>query len=61
MSVKLTFRQEEVLALVELGKSNSEIAKDLDITVSTVKNHLARMFDLTGASNRTELVYLSKQ
>lgn len=36
----LTARQEEILALIERGMSNKEIARRLGITISTVKNHV---------------------
>lgn len=58
--VKLTLRQQQIRDLIELGMSNAEIASYLNISVSTVKNTVMRMFNLVGASNRTELVYMTK-
>ena len=39
-SVSLTSRESEILALVEQGHSNKEIARQLSISSATVKNHL---------------------
>jgi DNA-binding NarL/FixJ family response regulator len=50
----LTGRQLEVLRLVARGRTNAEIARSLGISGATVKNHLERIYDALGASNRTE-------
>ena len=36
----LSSRESEILALVEQGRSNKEIARQLAISVATVKNHM---------------------
>ena len=51
----LTAREEEVLATVARGMSNSEIASELYITLSTVKTHLASLMTKLGARNRVEI------
>lgn len=51
----LTAREEEVLATVARGLSNSEIASELYITLSTVKTHLASLMTKLGARNRVEI------
>ena len=38
-----------------LGRTNKEIARELDIAEGTVKIHLAALFAQFGAHNRTEL------
>ena len=40
----LSGREFEVLKLVVLGKSNTEIAKELNITVHTAKAHVCSIF-----------------
>ncbi|MCF3131093.1 response regulator [Streptomyces olivochromogenes] len=52
----LTEREWEVLALVGQGRSNSEIAGDLFITVATAKSHVSRLFTKLGARDRVQLV-----
>jgi len=51
----LTPRQQDVLSNIIQGRSNKEIARQLDIAEGTVKIHLAALFAHFGAHNRTEL------
>ncbi len=51
----LTTREEEVLITVAQGWTNSEIADDLHISLSTVKSHLASLMRKLGARNRVEI------
>jgi DNA-binding NarL/FixJ family response regulator len=51
----LTTRELEITAFIVDGRSNRDIATALDITLATVKNHLANIFDKTGVSSRLEL------
>ena len=51
----LTDREEAVLDSVARGKTNSEIADDLYISISTVKTHLASLMRKLDARNRVEL------
>jgi len=51
----LTGREEDVLIAVASGKSNSEVGKDLYISISTVKFHVASLMTKIGARNRVEL------
>ncbi|RZU65345.1 LuxR family two component transcriptional regulator [Microterricola gilva] len=57
----LTHREEEVLAKVAIGLSNSEIASELFITLSTVKTHLASLMAKLGARNRVEIAIWAHQ
>ncbi|MFF4756887.1 response regulator [Streptomyces sp. NPDC002514] len=52
----LTEREQEVLTLVGRGRSNSEIAEDLFITVATAKSHISRLFTKLGVRDRVQLV-----
>jgi DNA-binding NarL/FixJ family response regulator len=54
--VPLTEREEEVAVTVAQGRTNSEIAQELHISLSTVKFHLAALMDKIGARNRVEIV-----
>ncbi|PRX43618.1 LuxR family two component transcriptional regulator [Prauserella shujinwangii] len=51
----LTEREEQVLAAVARGRTNSEIATELYITLSTVKTHIASLMSKLGARNRVEI------
>lgn len=53
----LTGREREVMKLVYDGLSNPDIAKDLSITLSTVKGHIHNIFEKMGVSNRIELIH----
>ena len=52
----LTTRELEVLGLVARGRSNSQIATELFVTVGTVKSHLHTISGKLGAANRVEAV-----
>ncbi|WP_327132526.1 response regulator transcription factor [Streptomyces sp. NBC_01343] len=52
----ITGREQEVLTLVGRGRSNSEIAQDLFITVATTKSHVARLLTKLDARDRVQLV-----
>ena len=51
----LTNREEEVLAVLAVGRTNAEIADELFISLSTVKTHLASLMNKLGARNRVEM------
>jgi DNA-binding NarL/FixJ family response regulator len=55
----LTFREVEILKLIELGRSNKEIASELHLSIHTVKTHVHHILDKVGASNRRRAVYLA--
>lgn len=56
----LTVREQEVLALVNSGKSNQEISDELVVSLSTVKKHIYNLFCKTGVSNRRQLILLNR-
>jgi DNA-binding NarL/FixJ family response regulator len=51
----LTDREEQILASVARGRTNSEIGEELFITLSTVKTHIASLMAKIGARNRVEI------
>lgn len=53
--VHLTSRERDVVRLVVDGRSNDEIGTALGIGSKTVETHLARVFERTGVTSRTEL------
>lgn len=52
----LTPRQNDVLALLLQGKPNKLIARELDISVETVKDHVAAVLRALGVTTRTQAV-----
>jgi LuxR family maltose regulon positive regulatory protein len=52
----LTSRELEVLRLLAAGKPNQAIARELVITLDTVKKHVGHVLGKLGAANRTEAV-----
>jgi DNA-binding NarL/FixJ family response regulator len=52
----LTVRELEVLKLIVAGKSNKEIASDLDLSANTVAVHRANIMDTLGIHKTAELV-----
>lgn len=54
----LTRREREVLALVAMGATNSQIADQLVITPGTAKSHVKRILRKLGAANRVEATAL---
>jgi DNA-binding NarL/FixJ family response regulator len=58
---RLTPRQTTVLAHLHQGKANKVIAYELGMSESTVKVHIRNIMRKTGATNRTQAVYNSRQ
>ncbi len=52
----LTLREEEILRLIALGRTNAEIAGELHIAMPTVKTHVGRILMKTGARDRVHAV-----
>jgi LuxR family maltose regulon positive regulatory protein len=57
----LTSRELEVLALVEAGYSNQDIATRLVISLPTVKRHISNIYAKLGTSTRTQAVSRAKE
>lgn len=52
----LTRRESEVLRLLETGLTNKEIARALDLCLSTVKNHVHNVLTKYGAARRGDVI-----
>ena len=59
--VGLTPRQSEVLALLLQGLPNKLIARELNLSVETVKDHVAAVLRALGVSSRTQAVLAVSQ
>jgi DNA-binding NarL/FixJ family response regulator len=53
---EITERERDVLTLVGLGLSNTEIASQLHVSLSTAKTHIGRLLTKLGARDRAQLV-----
>jgi len=53
----LTNREMQVLGLLSLGDCNKAIARDLDVTVGTVKTHVRAIMSKLSSRSRTEAVH----
>jgi DNA-binding NarL/FixJ family response regulator len=50
----LTEREREVLREIAIGRTNKEIARSLDIALTTVKSHVTAILDKLGVDSRTQ-------
>jgi len=60
-SVGLTRREQEIVALISMGKSNQEIADSLFISLQTVKDHNHRIYSKLGLKNRGQVMNLLRE
>lgn len=56
LSAALSPRQHDVLELMQKGLSNREIASELNIAESTVKQHLGMIYEFLGVTTRAEAI-----
>jgi NarL family two-component system response regulator LiaR len=54
----LTARENEVLALMSKGMSNSQIAEQLTISLATTKSHVSKVLSKLGLESRNEAIAL---
>jgi DNA-binding NarL/FixJ family response regulator len=52
--VALTERERQVLRGVAIGQTNKEIARSLDVALTTVKSHVRSILDKLGVDSRTQ-------
>ncbi|WP_157466568.1 response regulator [Edaphobacter aggregans] len=57
----LTAREQNVLERIVAGRSNKEIASDLDISEATVKTHVNNLLGKLGVSDRTHAATVALQ
>ena len=56
----LTPRQDEVLRLLERGRSTTQIAEELHLSRETVRNHIRHLLHALGATSRLEAVAVAR-
>ena len=57
----LTAREVEVLKLIETGASNQDIARQLVISIPTVKRHITNIYTKLDVKSRTQAIAIGKQ
>jgi ATP/maltotriose-dependent transcriptional regulator MalT len=57
----LSERELEVLGLLATGKTNSEVARDLFVSVGTIKSHTGNIYRKLGAKNRAEALARARE
>jgi DNA-binding CsgD family transcriptional regulator len=60
-SLGITEREADVLQLLAAGRSNKEIAIQLEVSPNTVKTHVARLYEKLGAGRRTAAVRSARE
>ena len=61
LAQKLSRRELQVLEGLSKGKSNKEIARDLDLQEPTIKLHVKTLYRKIGAANRTQAALIAKE
>lgn len=57
----LTERERDVLTLIAQGRGNAAIARDLDISSKTVRNHVSNVFSKLQVADRAEAIVKARQ
>jgi two-component system NarL family response regulator len=57
----LTAREQDVLERIAAGRSNKEIASDLEISEATVKTHINSLLGKLGVGDRTHAATVALQ
>jgi DNA-binding NarL/FixJ family response regulator len=60
-SLGISSREREVLELLAAGRSNKEIARQLDVSPNTVKTHVAKLFEKMSVRRRTEAILRARE
>lgn len=58
---RLSHREKQVLNGLTKGKTNKEIARDLDVQEPTIKLHLKTLYRKLGAANRTQAALIARE
>ncbi len=61
LAKKLTEREQQVLKGLTQGKSNKEIARDLELSEPTIKLHVKTLYRKVGTANRTQAALLARE
>lgn len=56
LNTEFSARQNQIMDLLRQGKTNKQIARELDLSPFTVRNHLSRIMQALGVSKRSEIL-----
>jgi DNA-binding CsgD family transcriptional regulator len=56
----ITPRECDIIAMMEKGHNNRQLAERLFISTRTVKNHVYHIYQKTGAANKMQLINLMR-
>ena len=59
-AIKLSKRQKQLIAMLDYGFSNREIATELGLSEHTVKVHLLRLFRRLSVNSRTQALHVAR-
>jgi DNA-binding NarL/FixJ family response regulator len=60
-ALEISARELDVLKELAAGRSNKEIALQLQVSPNTVKTHVARLFEKLGAKRRTDAINRARE
>jgi LuxR family transcriptional regulator, maltose regulon positive regulatory protein len=60
-SASISQREQDILRLISAGYSNSQIASNLCLSVSTVKTHVGNIFVKLGVNNRAQAIVSARE
>ncbi len=58
---QLTDRERDILARIAAGKENMEIARELDVSIKTVRNHTSNIFTKLQVAHRAQAIVLARE
>jgi DNA-binding NarL/FixJ family response regulator len=58
---QLTDRERDILARIAAGKENMEIARALDVSIKTVRNHTSNIFTKLQVAHRAQAIVLARE
>jgi len=60
-TLRISGRELEVLELLAAGRSNKEIAQQLNVSPNTIKTHVAKLFEKLEVKRRTEAILRARE
>jgi DNA-binding NarL/FixJ family response regulator len=58
---ELTEREDQILVLMARGRDNSDIARELSLSLKTVRNYVSSIFSKLGVSGRAQAIVKARE